>query len=186
MGDQDKPLLELNNTPLIEWGLQRIKDQVARVVISVNHNREKYEYLNLDLVGDEFEKYQGPLVGIVSAMEWIIAKEETPTALLCIPADVPFFPNNLVSVLWDEFTHNSCDVIWCQCEKQIQPLFSIWSLNCKDKLQEALSKGLFGPKLVMPFVSNHLITIEPDSDLDFLNINDRETLESVQEMIKSS
>ena len=185
MGDQDKPLIELKNKPLIEWGLQRIKDQVGTVVISVNHNAEKYEHLKLDLVSDEYEEYSGPLVGIVSAMEWINAQEKPPIAILCIPADVPFFPEDLVAKLWGEFSQNPCDVVWCECDKQVQPLFSIWSLSCKDKLKEAISKGLFGPKLAMPYLSNRLITIEPESALDFININDRETLESVQEMIKS-
>lgn len=187
MGNMDKPLIVLENKPLIEWGLQRIQGQVAKTVISVNHNFDRYEYLNLDLVVDSCDQYKGPLVGIYSAIRWIQknVKTDIPSALLCIPADVPFFPKDLISILWDQFASSNYDVAWCQCDGQIQPLFSIWSLSCRDKLKEAIAGGLFGPKLVIPSLNNRLVSIEKESDLDFLNINDSESLKSVQKMINS-
>ena len=69
--DPDKPLIKLSSTPLIELCLQKIQDKVAQVVLSINHNPEKYIHLNLPLIPDARDSYQGPLIGIYSAMEWI-------------------------------------------------------------------------------------------------------------------
>ena len=71
MENPDKPLVELNGTPLIELCLQKIQAQVAQVVLSVNHNQEKYAHLKLPLIPDTRNHYQGPLIGIYSAMAWI-------------------------------------------------------------------------------------------------------------------
>ena len=78
--------------------MQKIQDKVAQVVLSINHNPEKYIHLNLPLIPDARDSYQGPLIGIYSAMEWIENNvlTERPEALLCIPADVPFFPEDLI------------------------------------------------------------------------------------------
>ena len=183
--DPDKPLIKLSSTPLIELCLQKIQDKVAQVVLSINHNPEKYIHLNLPLIPDARDSYQGPLIGIYSAMEWIENNvlTERPEALLCIPADVPFFPEDLISKLWKAYSEEECDVVWCQCDDQVQPLFSIWSLSCRDKLKRAIGEGLYGPKLIMDRLRNRLITVKRESELEFLNINDQESLKIAQEMI---
>ena len=118
-------------------------------------------------------------------MEWIENNvlTERPEALLCIPADVPFFPEDLISKLWKAYSKEECDVVWCQCDDQVQPLFSIWSLSCRDKLKRAIGEGLYGPKLIMDRLRNRLITVKRESELEFLNINDQESLKIAQEMI---
>ena len=183
----DKPLIKLSSTPLIELCLQKIQDKVAQVVLSINHNPEKYIHLNLPLIPDARDSYQGPLIGIYSAMVWIQNHEfaERPEALLCIPADVPFYPEDLISRLWQAYTKEKYDVVWCQCDGQSQPLFSIWSLSCKDKLEGAINEGLYGPKLVMARLKNRLITVKRESELEFLNINDQKSLDASQGMINS-
>lgn len=187
MENLNKPLVKLSNTPLIEWSLQRIQHAVSQVVLSVNHNQDDYRYLNLPLIADAENNYQGPLIGIHSAMRWILEDQATklPDALLCVPGDVPFFPEKLIPQLWQEFVTNHCEVVYCECDNQVQPLFSIWSLSCVDLIEEAIGDGLYGPKLVMPRLNSQLIKVQRDSDLDFFNINDEESLETVQKMINS-
>jgi len=180
----DKPLIKLSGTSLIERCLQNIQAEVAQVVLSINHNPEKYIHLNLPLIPDTRDRYQGPLIGIYSAMEWVESNDftERPEALLCIPADVPFFPEGLINRLWQAYSKEECDVVWCQCDGQVQPLFSIWSLSCRDKLKRAIDEGLYGPKLIMGRLRNRLITVKRESKLEFLNINDQASLRVAQEM----
>ena len=51
----DKPLIKLSSTPLIELCLQKIQDKVAQVVLSINHNPEKYIHLNSTVVKEVSE-----------------------------------------------------------------------------------------------------------------------------------
>jgi len=187
--DEDKPLLKLGHQSLIEWVLEKIQPQVNRVMLSVNHNSARYSFLNMPVISDSAAKYSGPLAGIAAAMDALATNSANSPAsshaLLCVPADVPFFPPTLVEELWREFESHPCDVVWCECENQVQPLFSIWSLACKQVLDKALAKGVYGPKLIMPELNNRLLRIDPTSPWDFLNINDTESLKTAQKAINS-
>ena len=185
MGNIDKPLENLSGKPLIQWSLDALQDQVTYVIISANRNPEKYEYLQRPIIADTSNQYCGPLIGIYSAMLWIEENltTELPQNLICLPGDVPVFPASLVGQLIGEFTDGNYEVVWAECDGQVQPLFSVWSLACKDILKDAIANGIYGPKLAMPLLKNKLIKVERSSPLDFQNINDRESLKSVQEMI---
>ena len=187
MRNEDKPLIQLNEKPLIQWAVQKIQNHVGKVIISANHNLDRYQYLQLDLVSDIYEKYKGPLVGIYSAMKWIQnnVTEAPPSALLCIPGDVPFFPNDLISKLWEEFSKTNCEVVSCESDGQIQPLFSIWSLSSTEKLYSAINRGLFGPKLVLPLLDSRVISVTKASEVEFFNVNNQESLKYLQKLINS-
>ena len=180
----DKPLENLCNKPLIEWTLEALQGHEVYVMISANHNTKKYEYLQLPIVNDIYSRYCGPLIGIYSAMVWIEANLiDPPQKLLCLPGDVPIFPPTLIHRLLDEFNSSSDEVAWTECDGQVQPLFSIWSLASKNKLKDAIAKGIYGPKRAMPMLKNKLVQIERTSPLDFQNINDQDSLNYVQKTI---
>ena len=184
MGYLDKPLENLSDKPLIEWTLEALQKHAANVVISANHNTKKYEYLQLPIVNDISNRYCGPLIGIYSAMVWIEANLiDPPQKLLCLPGDVPIFPSTLIHRLLDEFNYSTDEVAWIECDGQVQPLFSIWSLASKNALKTAIANGIYGPKLAMPMLKNKLVSIERTSPLDFQNINDQDSLNYAQETI---
>lgn len=184
--NEDKPLIQFGHQTLVQWVLEKVEPNVAQTTLSVNHNLAHYEFLDLPLITDCVSQYRGPLAGIFSAMKWIENSEasESYSALVCLPADVPVFPDQLITQLWIEFEQNPCDVVYCIVDGQIQPLFSIWSLDCKDKIESALKAGLNGPKLLIPELKNRALRVEPKSQLDFLNINDTKSLKAAQELIK--
>ena len=180
----DKPLENLSDKPLIEWTLEALQKHAAYAIISANHNTKKYEYLQLPIVNDISNRYCGPLIGIYSAMVWIEANLiDPPQKLLCLPGDVPIFPSILIHRLLDEFNNSTDEVAWTECDGQVQPLFSIWSLASKNVLKAAITRGIYGPKLAMPMLKNKLVRIERTSPLDFQNINDQDTLNYVQKTI---
>ena len=184
MGYLDKPLENLSDKPLIEWTLEALQKHAANVVISANHNTKKYEYLQLPIVNDISNRYCGPLIGIYSAMVWIEANLiDPPQKLLCLPGDVPIFPSTLIHRLLDEFNYRTDEVAWTECDGQVQPLFSIWSLASKNALKTAIANGIYGPKLAMPMLKNKLVSIERTSPLDFQNINDQDSLNYAQKTI---
>ena len=184
MGYLDKPLENLSDKPLIEWTLEALQKHAAHVIISANHNTKKYEYLQLPIVNDICNRYCGPLIGIYSAMVWIEANLiDPPQKLLCLPGDVPIFPSTLIRRLLDEFNYRTDEVAWTECDGQVQPLFSIWSLASKNALKTAIANGIYGPKLAMPMLKNKLVRIERTSPLDFQNINDQDSLNYAQKTI---
>lgn len=185
MDYQDKPLLKLHNKPLIEHVISRVSDQVETLAISVNHNSHLYDYLKLPIIPDYGNPYAGPLVGIYSAMRYFDRKQhETGVKYLaCLAADVPLFPGNIIKSLYENLSRTQSQVACCVCGNQIQPLFSLWRLDTIDSLESAISRGIFGPKLIFPDLITTMVEIPDNNRGYFLNINTQEALLRAEKLI---
>ena len=187
MDYQDKALLTLHRKPLIEHVISKIQDQVGSLAISVNHNSHLYSYLQLPLIPDYAKQYAGPLIGIYSAMRYFY-ETSTETGikyLACLAADVPHFPDNVIACLCEHLLASNSLVACCVCDNQIQPLFSLWSLDSMECIESAISRGIFGPKLIFPEISNVLVKIPFEDPGYFLNINSEESLSRAKRLIQA-
>jgi molybdopterin-guanine dinucleotide biosynthesis protein A len=179
MGFCDKALIRLGGTPLIEHVIRNSSNQVGQLVISANRNPGKFEYLELPLIPDIKQAYAGPLVGILSAMYWMISAGKSPdsTYLACFPADVPWFPDTLIKQLTRALETQCKRVAWSEGRGQTQPLFSLWSLETLPVIEQAVANGQFGPKLIMPLIDNVLVKFKNTDHRHFLNINTKKSLQ---------
>lgn len=183
----DKALLPLCGQPLIEHVIARAEKELAEVLISVNRNSEKYEYLGLPLVADYRAPFAGPLIGIASAMRALGSDHKAIGIeyLACFAADVPRFPENLVSSLSQQLDHADAEVAWSRCNDQVQPLFSLWSLNTLPVIEAAIENGIYGPKLLIPNLKHVLVDFACDDPALFLNINTQACYQRAKSLIES-
>ena len=91
LGGADKPLLPLAAKPLVEWVLERVRPQVAEVMISANRNQETYARYG-DVIADHAAGYLGPLAGISAAL----TRCRTPWLFVCA-GDVPELPPEILA-----------------------------------------------------------------------------------------
>ena len=184
MGYQDKALLKFRHKPLIEHVIATASEQVDSLVLSVNRNQQLYEYLDLPIVADLENQYSGPLVGIHRAMAYL--REESPNHkyLACFPADAPIFPQDLVIQLAEALEKDGTFFSCCRHHKQIQPLFSLWSLDAESSVKLALDSGIYGPKLLLPVINSSVVEISDQSSGSFFNINTVESLEEAEKFTK--
>ena len=180
-------LIRLGGTPLIEHVIRNSSNQVGQLVISANRNPGKFEYLELPLIPDIKQAYAGPLVGILSAMYWMISAGKSPdsTYLACFPADVPWFPDTLIKQLTRALETQCKRVAWSESRGQVQPLFSLWSLETLPVIEQAVANGQFGPKLIMPLIDNVLVKFKNTDHRHFLNINTKESLQIAESFIET-
>jgi molybdopterin-guanine dinucleotide biosynthesis protein A len=92
-GGQDKGLILLDGRPLVAWVIQRLRPQVAELVLSANRNLTAYAALGR-VVADVLPGQPGPLAGLHAASghlacEWV----------LTAPCDTPFLPLDLLDRL---------------------------------------------------------------------------------------
>ena len=169
----EKPLAKLGGKPLIQWVLSETFQHVSQIVINVNKNQSKYRKFGCTVIPDETHSHSGPLIGILSGLNFITKDKshKTPHYLLCLPGDVPFFPKQLISRLVSEMANDPCDVVLTKSNDQIQPLFSLWSVTAKKEIYDGVKRGLRGPLQVMSHLNNKVISIDSESQLEFLNIN---------------
>ena len=186
MNFQDKALLPLHGRPLIEYVASIAGEQVNRLAISVNRNPQKYDYLGYPVIPDYRHRYAGPLVGIYSAMRWLKFEQEDEkwSYLACFAADVPSFPGNLIKLLGERLLESNSEVACCRCDQQLQPLFSLWSLDTLAVLDAALNRGIFGPKLLLPEMKSVIVDFKKIEPGYFFNINSEKSLTAATQLIE--
>ena len=183
----DKALLPLDGKALIEHVVAHARTESAEILISVNRNRKKYEYLGLALIADYRDPFAGPLIGIASAMRALQGGNHVAGLkyLACFAADVPCFPSRLVSKLSCALSHANAEVAWSICNDQLQPLFSLWALSTLPALEAAIENRIYGPKHLIPRLKNVLVNFSSDDPAQFLNINTQASYDRAKSLIEA-
>lgn len=159
---QDKGLIELEGTPLIEHAVNRMRSQVNDIIISANRNLDRYAKYSSTVIKDDMNDYRGPLSGIASALphcrhDWVIV----------IPCDMPFLPDNLVTQLAENIGNESIAV--AKADDRLQLVFL---LHCSvlSSIHKHLEQGQLK---VMQWLQSHdhHVVVFNDKHRAFDNIN---------------
>lgn len=183
MSSADKPLLMLANKPIVEYVIENAWLQVDTLLISANRNIEQYTRYGLPIVQDGIEGFAGPLAGILSAMHWCFDVGSDSGYVACFPGDVPWFPEDVVDLLANAIASDNTEVTWLSTDGQLQPLFSLWSLDLRTSLHEALIGDMYSP---MQFINSHknkLLTLNNNPAGYFDNLNSPDDLERARALI---
>ncbi|NEX19800.1 molybdenum cofactor guanylyltransferase [Thiorhodococcus mannitoliphagus] len=105
MDGRDKGLLPFGGRALVEWVIDALAPQVGALMISANRNLDAYGRYGIPVIRDTEPGFQGPLAGILSAMQ----RAQTPW-ILTLPCDVPFAPRNLAHRLGSEIIRQRADL----------------------------------------------------------------------------
>ena len=136
MGGADKGLQRLHGKPLFQWIYERLRPQVAQVSVNANRNQADYAAAGLPVFADNMEGFQGPLSGILTALE----RSDTDFVLF-VPCDSPFFPENLLEKLKSAVIFHSVSVAYAHDGEREHPTFCLMARSLKDKLAAYLASG---------------------------------------------
>jgi molybdopterin-guanine dinucleotide biosynthesis protein A len=84
MDNQDKGLVKYQGQPLITYAINAMRPLVDQLLINANRNIESYQQFGLPVVSDLTDNFDGPLAGILSAMQAIDSE-----LLMVMPCDCP-------------------------------------------------------------------------------------------------
>ncbi|WP_233143416.1 molybdenum cofactor guanylyltransferase MobA [Aggregatibacter actinomycetemcomitans] len=136
MGGVDKGLQRLHGKPLFQWIYERLCSQVAQVSVNTNRNQADYAAAGLPVFADNMEGFQGPLSGILTALE----RSDTDFVLF-VPCDSPFFPENLLEKLKSAVIFHGVSVAYAHDGEREHPTFCLMARSLKDKLAAYLASG---------------------------------------------
>ncbi|AHN70939.1 molybdopterin-guanine dinucleotide biosynthesisprotein A, putative' [Aggregatibacter actinomycetemcomitans HK1651] len=136
MGGADKGLQRLHGKPLFQWIYERLCSQVAQVSVNTNRNQADYAAAGLPVFADNMEGFQGPLSGILTALE----RSDTDFVLF-VPCDSPFFPENLLEKLKSAVIFHGVSVAYAHDGEREHPTFCLMARSLKDKLAAYLASG---------------------------------------------
>ena len=183
MGEQDKAFCQLGQQTLIATVINKIAPQVDGLVINTNSDNEAYRVLGLPVVKDCVAGYLGPLVGILSALDWIHEHRPQCQWLASFSVDTPFITPDVVATLFAAVRREKTLLATVRSGQRSHPVIGLWSLQLRDDLREQLLRQQL--RKVDKWTQRHGIAIA-DFDTNpvdpFFNINSPADLETARKM----
>ncbi len=166
LGGTDKAFIPLHGSPLITYLLGRLTPQTACIAISANGDPARFAAFHLPVLPDRHPG-KGPLAGVAAGLAW--AARMGVTALLSIPVDTPFIPENLLAALspapsvavYDGRQHH---------------LVALWQVSFLPALEDFLAQpGAYKVRDALALCAARPVIFTGPTD-PFLNINTPEDL----------
>jgi len=164
---EDKAVLEFGGMPLVVHAIERLKPQVASLIINAHDDSADFSAYGLPVVTDPAGDRQGPLAGILAAMRW--AEKNDIASIVTIAVDTPFFPRDLVSRLGE--AAQGKELACASSAGRLHPVFGLWKAALAQELEQQIDNGL---RSVRQWVALHDAGIAewPTEPYDpFFNIN---------------
>lgn len=167
MGGADKAFLRTNGRAVIERTLDVLGTCFPQTVV-VSNCPQKYASYDVIVVTDEFPGF-GPLAGIHAAMGAV----DTPYVFV-VACDMPFVQRDAIAFLVDRLADQDA-LIPCW-ESDIEPLHGIYAVRMRDRIEQALARGVtairdFLPSMAAELVPENLMRAVPGAAESFCNVN---------------
>ncbi len=145
MGAVSKPLLALNNRPLLAHVIARVAPQADQVIINVSglNDDPVAAYCiahNLAVVPDADEVRHGPLAGVLAGLRH--AQEHgLPGPILTVPADTPFLPADLAARLLTATNIPPARMAIANSDGIAHPITALWPLKAAQTIERQMAAG---------------------------------------------
>jgi molybdopterin-guanine dinucleotide biosynthesis protein A len=140
MGGIDKGLQLHLGVPLAQHALNRLRPQVAALLLNANRNVPAYQAMGVPVWRDELPDFPGPLAGMLAGLEHC----RTPY-LVTVPCDSPNFPIDLVARLAQGLANANADLATAYTheagELRAQPVFCLMKTVLRDSLRAFIERG---------------------------------------------
>jgi molybdopterin-guanine dinucleotide biosynthesis protein A len=140
MGGIDKGLQTHLGAPLAQHALERLRPQVAALMLNANRNLPTYQAMGVPVWQDATPDFPGPLAGMLAGLTHC----RTPY-LVTVPCDSPNFPADLVARLAQGLVDASADLATAYTretgELRAQPVFCLMKATLRDSLRTFIESG---------------------------------------------
>lgn len=169
-----KPLVMLAGRPLIAHVIARLDPQCAALAINAN-DPAGLAALGVPVIADGAQAGQGPLSGILAAMDWAAA--QGARHVLTAPVDTPFLPQDLAARLADA----RAPIALAATDDGVQGTCGLWDVGLRMALAQALAEGR---RKVSEFaMAQGAVRVHFDGADAFLNINTPDDLAAAEAML---
>jgi molybdopterin-guanine dinucleotide biosynthesis protein A len=136
MGGGDKPLITVQGESLLQRTVTRLAPQCGPLLLNANGDPARFAGFGLEVRADVLDGYGGPLVGVLTAMEW--AAERGARWLITAAADTPLFPEDLTARLMAAIEAEGADMAMAESGHHTHPVFALWPVRLAAELQRAV------------------------------------------------
>ncbi len=126
MGGGDKGLRALGGRPIMDHIVERVRPQVAALLINANGEPERFSGYGLPVIPDVIEDFAGPLAGVLTGMEWAAANEPQCPWVATFACDAPFAPTDLVARFLAAVEDEGGDMACAKSRGRAHRVFGWW------------------------------------------------------------
>ncbi|MET3598617.1 molybdenum cofactor guanylyltransferase MobA [Martelella mangrovi] len=184
----DKAMLEIDGETLLARAHRQIALQASPVLVS-RHGADMRAPPGAIVVRDIGTDHEGPLAGILAALDHLTRNDSPATHMISVAVDTPFFPADLVARLTEARPAEN-EIVLAQSEGRVHPVFALWPLALHDDLTRWFATG--SNRRLMDFVKAHphrtvdfSTVATPEGAVDpFFNINTPQDLDTARQIAK--
>ncbi len=172
MGGGDKGFRTVGGRTVMERVLDRLRPQVASVILNANGDPGRFAPLGLPIVPDSLPEQPGPLAGVFAALDWAAAHARALDWAVSVPGDAPFLPADLVARLHE--ARGQAEMACAVSGGRTHPVIALWPVAARTRLRETLAAG---QRKVGAFTAGAALAEWPVTPVDpFFNVNTPEDL----------
>ncbi len=170
MGGKDKPLLSVGGQTILDRQLAATALHKVRV-INANGDLSRFDSYGLPVIPDNLPDWPGPLAGILSCLDWLVAEHRECDLLLSCATDAPFIPSDLAVRLLQVRTDENATLAQASSSGRRHPVFGLWPVSIRQDLRTALIDD--GLRKIDDFTDRFSLAIADFSDYPdpFSNVN---------------
>jgi molybdenum cofactor guanylyltransferase len=139
MGGGDKSLRLLGRQTLLDRVIDRVRPQVAALVLNANGDPVRFARFGLPVVTDSIADFAGPLAGVLAGLDWTAANRPDCKFVVSLATDAPFLPADLVARLVDGMAAQGADLACAASGGQLHPVIGLWPVRLREELRHALA-----------------------------------------------
>jgi molybdopterin-guanine dinucleotide biosynthesis protein A len=184
MGGGDKPLRTIGGRTILELVIERLRPQVAALVLNANGDPARFAAYGLPMVADSVPDNPGPLAGVLAGLDWAAAHRPDCPVVVSVATDAPFLPTDLVACMEAQMAVEGADLACAASGGQPHPVIGLWPVRLRGDLRHALVEE--GIRKVDVWTARYrLATVTfTDRPVDpFFNANRPEDLEAATALI---
>ena len=173
----DKSTTKLGDKTLLDHTVGKIKNEFTEILVISNNKELNFKNNKIHVVEDCIEGQLGPLVGILTAMKWVLKNKKKYKWIASFPCDTPFFDTKIINELKIKVKETSKKLIFLNSNKKRHNIFGLWSLDLIEILEKDIKNSFRKVELWADKVGYENININEEKFDRFLNINTKKDLE---------
>jgi molybdenum cofactor guanylyltransferase len=139
MGGGDKALRLIAGQTLLDRVIDRVRPQVAALVLNANGDPSRFARFGLPVVADNVADFAGPLAGILAGLDWTAANRPHCAHVVSLATDAPFLPADLVTRLVEGMNRQGAELACAASGGQPHPVIGLWPVRLREELRHALA-----------------------------------------------
>ena len=179
----DKAVAKLGDKSLIDYTINKLEPKFAEILVITNKPIQVSKN-NIFFIKDTMSGQLGPLVGILSAMEWVKNNDKNYEWIISFPCDTPFFEEEIIDKVINSQKSSDKKLLFLKSGNKRHNIFGLWSIELMEQLRNDINKGARKVEDWANKIGTEIVEINSESDKSFLNINTKLDLEDAQKKLK--